>query len=596
MKLSDYIAERLVQTGITVNFSVTGGGAMHLNDSLGQHPSITSIYNHHEQASAMAAEGYARITGKPAVVCVTTGPGAINSLNGVFGAYTDSMPMVVLAGQVKVQTMSATYPHLKNLRQLGDQEARSIEYVKTLCKASFLIKDVEHAAEQIDLALTLCIDGRPGPVWIEVPVDIQAADISADPKRPFQMAAKTRVTANEDLEYVAKRLLSARRPVVIAGSGVRIANQISHLEKLAEKFSVPVATAWSHDVFNNDHPLFAGRPGTIGTRPGNFVVQNSDLVLVLGSRLNIRQISYAWDSFAKNAEILWVDVDANEFEKPFPKADRVIEADLAEFVPALLKIEGHETLNSKRQAWINWVSNIKNKYSPKPIDYVSAKPLINPYSLIFKLFDLLPLNSQVASANASACILPFQVAHLKPGMRLFSNSGSASMGYELPAALGAAIANPDNRTIAIAGDGSIMMNIQELDTIKRLNLDIGILVIANDGYLSIKQTQSNFFNRASGSSPESGVSLPDLRQIGQAFGINSTEVSDEKLLDGVLAEFLNETGPRMLVVQVDPSQEFSPRLKSRLENGIISTPDLDDMYPFLPRTELNLVRDTAGNL
>lgn len=599
MKVSDFIASRLAYLGVDTCFTVTGGGAMHLNDSFGNLASYTKIYNHHEQASAMGAEGYARVSGKPAVVVVTTGPGALNTFNGVFGAYTDSIPMIVIAGQVKVSTISTEYAHLDSLRQLGDQEARSMEMIGSICKFSSLITDPCKVLETIDRAFDVATSGRPGPVWIEVPVDVQAMEINDSPLQPFQTYEGTHSPrTSEDTSSIAGKLLSAKRPVIIAGSGIRISNTREALLDLAEITQTPVVTAWTHDVFDNNHPLFAGRPGTIGTRPGNFVVQNADYVLVLGSRLNIRQVSYAWESFAKNAFVDWIEIDEAELAKPFPKVNRKVEADLRVFLPELIISLEKQVLklDCDRGKWVKWCQEIQEKYSPKVSEYISSQYGINPYHFIFEIQNHVRAQDIFVLGNASACIIPYQILKLGPENRMFSNSGSASMGWDLPAAIGAAAAGKSERVICIAGDGSIMMNIQELATFRSMSQDQILIILDNGGYLSIKQTQSNFFGRESGASVSSGLHFPNFVKVLEAFDIPTVQLTVESNWQSDLSKFMSDQGPRALVVKLDQSQEFQPRLKSKMISGVIQTPELDDMFPHLETTELEKIRDVVIEL
>ena len=574
---------------------VTGGGAMHLNDSLASNHKLVVTYNHHEQASAMAAEGYARVAGKPAIVCATTGPGALNTLNGVFGAYTDSVPMIILAGQVKRGTISTEFTTLNGkLRQLGDQEVRSTPMAREITKGAWQILDVDSLPRILDEAYDLAINGRPGPVWVEIPVDVQGSDISADPESPFIPSYSSAQSNDSDVEIVLEKLLSAERPVILAGSGVRISNTQDHLLEVAEATNTPVVTAWTHDIFDNSHTLFAGRAGTIGTRPGNFAVQNADLVVVLGSRLNIRQISYNWASFAKNAEIVWIDVDPAELDKPFPKVQIKICSDLKSFLPKLAMAASRQPKAQKsRQVWIDWVHHIKEKFEVKRTDYIEGESGINPYHFIMSMFETLKPEHIIVTGNATACIIPFQVGRLKEGTRLFSNSGSASMGFDLPAALGAAVADPNSPVICLAGDGSLMMNIQELATLAGSELNVGVIVLNNGGYLSIKQTQKNFFGRENGSSPSSGVHFPSFTKVAEAFGLPVSHATLGSDWETTVAEFLESKGPRVLVADLEESQEFEPRLKSRQVGSQIQTPELDDMYPHLSDADLREVRESA---
>ncbi len=574
---------------------VTGGGAMHLNDSLSNNDKLFVTYNHHEQASAMAAEGYARVAGKPAIVCATTGPGALNTLNGVFGAYTDSVPMIVLAGQVKKETISTQFANNNpELRQLGDQEVRSVPMVKEITKGAWQIVDPNSVVSILDKAFDLAVSGRPGPVWVEIPVDIQGIEISADPNSPFVSSFEINNALESDTHEVYEKLRAAQRPVILAGSGVRISNTQDSLLRIAEATQTPVVTAWTHDIFDNDHELFAGRAGSIGTRPGNFAVQNADLVLVLGSRLNIRQVSYNWAAFAKRAEIIWVDIDSAELLKPFPDAHKKICADLTSFLPKLADFASARTDGYKiHQNWISWIHEIKRQFGAKRTDYKEGVSGINPYHFVMSLFDKLTPSHIVVTGNATACIVPFQVGHLKQGMRLFSNSGSASMGFDLPAALGSSVAEPNRPIICLAGDGSLMMNIQELATLAGSGFDVGLVVLNNGGYLSIKQTQKNFFGRENGSSPDSGVYFPDFTKVADAFGLSVTHASLDSPWEQQIQSFLEATGPRVLVVDLEESQEFEPRLKSRKVGSEIQTPELDDMFPHLPDETLTKVRISA---
>lgn len=594
MKVSDYVANRLAYLGVDTAFMVTGGGAMHLNDSIGNNKAIKSIFNHHEQASAIAAEGYARVSGKPAIVCATTGPGALNTLNGVFGAFTDSIPMLVVAGQVKRETISSLAMPGVEIRQLGDQEVKSIPIVSSLTKYSVLVQDPSEVTLELDKCFQLATTGRPGPVWIEIPVDVQGMEIDADPYslKPSS-TSQERLATDADFDNIIDAFNAAKRPVILAGSGIGISRTEEQLVALAEATNAPVVTAWSPDIFDNDHALFAGRAGTIGSRPGNFVVQNADLVLVLGSRLNIRQVSYNWLSFAKLSKIIWIDIDKNEFSKPFPNVDLKIQADLRDFLPELTNRIKKLGLNKSNSHWLKWVTEVNRKYSIKAEDYPESENGINPYRFILELSKNLRGNHVVVCGNATACIVPFQTVKTHDKIRLFSNSGSASMGYDLPAAIGAAVADLSRPVIALAGDGSLMMNIQELETLAATELDVGLIILDNGGYLSIKQTQRNFFGRESGSSPASGVSFPNFERVATAFGLGARTISVRDDWRLKLKEFLLEKGPRVLVVELDQNQEFEPRLKSKMIDGLIQTPELDDMYPHLDQVELESIRNSA---
>lgn len=593
MRTADYVVDRLGRYGIDTAFIVAGGGAMHLNDAIGAAKTFKKVYCHHEQVASMAAEAYARIANKPALVNVTTGPGGINALNGVFGAYTDSIPMIVVSGQVKRETMR-NFTKLEQLRQLGDQEVDIVAMSTPIVKKNWLLKSAVDIIPILDEAYREAVSGRPGPVWIDIPVDLQGEEIDVPEyaEIQFQNEQASPRDLDEKIEETRRLIKQSHRPILFAGSGVRIAGAINEFRSVVEAYKIPVVTAWTHDIIETEHPLFAGRPGTIGTRAGNFVVQNADLVIVVGSRLNIRQVSYNWKSFARNAKIVWVDIDPTEFAKPFVKPHLPIVADAKVFLDRLLAAKAYEAETVSHQNWVNWTRTIKQKYTPKPDDYPTSLDRINAYHFVSELFENLRENDIVVCGDATATIVPYQIGKIKKGMRLISNSGSASMGYDIPAAVGAVTAAPGHAVICLAGDGSVMMNIQDLQTLSSIGRNIKIFVLDNDGYLSIKQTQRNFFKREAGSSSKSGLSFPDFVAVGKAFGLKSIRISREDWKKQLRA-FLHLEGPCLAVVELDLIQEFEPRLKSKMVDGRIVTPDLDDMFPFLETSELESVKREA---
>ncbi len=587
MNASERIADWLADHGIEQVFTVTGGGAMYLNQALGTHPRLTCTFMHHEQACAMAAEAYARVSGKPAVVMLTTGPGGINALNGVFGAYTDSIPMVVISGQVKRATC-LDYTPVPGLRQLGDQEGPMIAMARPVTKMAESVGSPEALADQLPRAFALATQGRPGPVWLDIPLDVQSAECAPLPAAPAP-ATPIHPDLSAHCAALATRLRAAHRPLILAGTGVRLSGAGKALLDFAEAHGIPVATAWTHDLIASDHPLFAGRPGTIGTRAGNFCTQNADCVIVIGSRLNIRQVSYNWASFARNAFVAQVDIDPAELAKPFVQPDLRIGTDAGVFLDALTLAcaDGLPDFSP----WAAWCREIARRYPTG--GHPTGAAQLHPYALVERVFSQLRDDDIVVCGNASACILPFQVGRLKAGQRMFSNSGSASMGYDLPAAIGAAQAAGGRRVVCFAGDGSLQMNIQELQTLKTLDLDIALVLIDNGGYASIRQTHENFFGRIVGATPASGVEFPDFARIAQAYGLDAVSVTAANLPD--LDAALGRRGPVLIAAQVDPLPGFEPRIKSRaLPEGGFATPELDDMFPFLPPDELAAVRTEAA--
>jgi len=593
IKLSDYVAETLAEWGARHVFLVTGGGAMHLNDSLGKAKEISYICAHHEQAAAMAAEGFARVSGTPGVVNVTAGPGGINALNGVFGAWTDSIPMLVLSGQVKRETCMATYGRT-DLRQLGDQEVDIIRMVGGITKYAVMIEDPNSIAYHLERAWFLASHGRPGPCWLDIPVDVQSAQIDPATLRHYDpsedLISWSREVVSAQVADVLARIARAERPVILAGTGVRLAHALPEFERVIRQLRIPVTTAWTHDLIASDDELFCGRPGTIGVRAGNFTVQNSDLLLVLGSRLNIRQVSYNWKSFARAAFKIQVDVDAAELDKPIVRPDLPVHCDLKVFLEEMAsQLEQREPGSAPddgHEGWLAWCRERRTLYPVVRAEQKQDGPPINAYGFIQRLFEGLKEDDVVVCGNATACIVPFQAAELKMGQRLISNSGSASMGYDLPAAIGAAVARGGKRVICLAGDGSIQMNIQELQTLVHYQLPVKIFVLENGGYLSIRSTQTGFFGRLVGEGPTSGVSFPAMSELAKAYGISSFAMDSMSQYSEMLAE-LEKPGPSLIQVRLDVSQGFEPRIRSRqLADGTIVSPNLEDMYPFLPEGEL----------
>ena len=590
IRLADYITQRLVEAGVRHIFMVTGGGAMHLNDAIGREKRIAYTCNHHEQASAMAAEAYARVTGRIGVVNVTTGPGGINALNGVFGAHTDSIPMLIVSGQVKRETCLATYK-LPGLRQLGDQEADIISMVKPITKYAKLIEEPKMIRYELEKALHIATTGRPGPCWLDIPIDVQStlldeAELSgfspADDPLPYDLSNLASRCAG-----VVGQIRKAKRPVMLIGTGVRLAGGLEILERVTARLGVPVATAWSPDLLPTDHPYYCGRQGAIGTRAGNFTVQNADLLIIVGARMPIRQISYNWSAFARHAHKIQVDADPAELAKPTLKADERLCCDAKLFLEEFERqLEAAHFDPRQHAEWLEWCRARVARYPAVLPHQRTAENGINPYFFIETLFEQLTADDVTVSGDATACIVPFQAAKIRKGQRLFSNSGSASMGYDLPAAVGAAVAREGKRVICLAGDGSIMMNIQELQTIAHNRLPIVLFVLNNGGYLSIRSTQSNYFGLLIGEGPESGVGFPDMVKVARAFGLKAMRIEGEHFAEQI-SEALAFPGPIVCEVVLDRLQGFEPRPSSKkLPDGRMVTAPLEDMAPFLDRDEL----------
>lgn len=595
IKLAKYISQFLVDRGITDCFMVTGGGAMHLDDAIGHQEGMNCIFNHHEQACSIAAEGYTRLTGKLSAVCVTSGPGGTNAITGVMGGWLDSIPMFVLSGQVKRETTIWSCAEL-GLRQLGDQEFDIINSVSNMTKYAVMVTDPRDIAYHLEKAYYLALNGRKGPVWLDIPLDVQGAQIETDELRHFipEVEAPWELPelTDEKINDILIRIKNAKCPLILAGTGIRLGGAEEKLLKLLDKLQIPVVTAWNaNDTVAFDNPYFAGMPGTVGTRPGNFAIQQCDLLLSLGCRLNIRMIGYTHYDFAKNAYKIIVDIDPRELIKPTIHADMPVNADVSDLIDALLSKD--YTPNPNHAKWLGWCRDLVKKYPPACDEYRNSD-IINPYIFVDKLFDHLDENDRIICGNGSACVVTFQASKIKQGQRMFTNSGCAAMGYGLPAALGVAVAEPDKRTVCLDGDGSVMMNIQELATIAYNKLNLKLFIINNNGYHSIRQTQTNLFKPPFiGIDDNSGLCFPDFKKLSDAFGLPYRTFSTEGEADKIIEEFFAIEGPAVCEVVVDPKQNFAPKSSSKvLPDGRIVSPSLNDMAPFLDRDEFAAITET----
>jgi len=591
MRVSEYIAQRLADFGVSHVFMLTGGGAMFLNDAIGNQPEIQTTFNHHEQACAIAAEGYARVTGLPGVINVTTGPGGINAMNGVFGAWTDSIPMLVISGQVKRETLMTTY-NISGLRQIGDQEADIISMIKGITKYAVTVHEPESIRYHLEKAWYVAQNGRPGPVWLDIPIDVQTS--SVEPQYlsgyvPDQPQPSDEIRISEICIDVFEQLISAERPVILAGKGIRLGDAIREFEQVIHALEVPVVTGWtSIDLMASDDPLFCGRPGDLATRAGNFTVQNADVLLVLGNRLGLRQVSYNWKSFARFANIIQVDVDAVEFKKPTVRVNLPIHSHVKPFLVELYhKIQETGYQPGKHAGWLAWCRERVAQYPvvlPHHRENISG--CINPYHFIEQLSIHLNESDVVVCGDGTANVVTFQAITVKKGMRVFANTGNASMGYDLPAAIGSAVARDGKRVICLAGDGSLQLNIQELQTVVHNRLPIKLFVLNNNGYLSIRLSQRNMFNRLTGEGPKSGVSFPDIVKLSEAYGIPVFRFGYDDMEQN-LADALSCPGPVICDVLLDPEQPFEPRITAKqLPDGRIVSSNLEEMFPFLDEKEL----------
>ena len=586
IKVSDYIANFLAEHQDTANsvFMVSGGGNMHLIDSLGKQSNLEYICNHHEQACTFASEGYARVTNKIGLAYVTTGPGGTNAITGVYSAWVDSIPTLTISGQVKFETTIASQPEL-NLRQLGDQEVNIIDMVKHITKYAVMITDKNSIKYHLQKAVYEAKSGRPGPVWLDIPLDIQGSIVDEDELIEFTPPSKPEYDLH--LDEVIQAIQEAKRPVIIAGNGISLADAKDEFLDLVSKLKIPIISTFArYDIIKNDHPYFFGRYGTVGNRMANFTVQNSDLILAVGTRLNIRSISYNWEYFGREAKKIIVDIDLNELEKHTLNPDIKIQADAKQFITELYqKIEDKEL-----PSYTEWVDKCHTYRSKYPTIEPKRKKELTPidsYNFFDVISDITPEDSIYIFGNGTACVSSYQSLRLKKNQKVIVNSGCAAMGYDLPAAIGACIANEKQDVICVTGEGSLQMNLQELQTIIHNNLPIKIFILNNGGYISIRNTQNGFFKgHKVGADQDSGVSFPDTLKLGKAYGFKTYRLEDQHNLVNGLQTILDNKGPCICEVILSPTEKMEPKLSSEVKpDGKIVSKPLEDMYPFLDRDE-----------
>jgi len=601
MRVADYIAKVLVEFGIDTVFSVTGGGAMHLNNAFSVCPQLKVYYNHHEQACAMAAEGYQRISGKMAAVCVTSGPGGTNALTGVLGAFQDNVPMIVISGQVRYSTTieSLGLP----VRQYGEQEFDIVNSIRNMTKYAVMLKDKRDVDYHLRKALTLARSGRCGPCWIDVPLDIQSAQLDESQiggQPGLDIGAET---AEEPpaglLEDVIGKLKSSSRPLILAGTGLRSSGSVDEFRSLAAKLGIPVVTAQAApDSMYLEHPMYYGPSGTSASRVGNFLVQNCDLLLVLGCRLGFKQTGFNSDSFAPGAFRIAVDIDQAELDKPSSRIDMKIRMDLGRFVDEL---GGRAELALPSwEPWIGYCDALRRKYPIVAARAPGENEPVDSYYFAKMYFESAPEDQITVLGNSGSAIAPiFQHGTSKPRQRIIVNIDCGAMGHDLPFSIGACIAARGKSPVAlVTGDGSIHMNIQELQTVVQNRLSVKIVIFNNGGYRSIYQTNLNFFNgHLAGCTPESGLSLPDYGKIAMAYGLEYRKCPRNRDVAESLSWLRSRPSHSILEVVQSPEQAVELRIKSKqLEDGTFVTPPIDDLYPFLDREEYRAAQYPGSNI
>lgn len=588
IKLSNYVAQFLVDHGIDTVFTVTGGGAMHLNDGLGHQEGLHCVYQHHEQACAIAGEAYARMHNKIGAVCVTTGPGGTNAITGVVGGWLDSIPMLVISGQVRYDTTARSTG--LGIRAMGDQEFDICKAVDSMTKYCEMVIDPLDIKYCLEKALYLAQTGRPGPCWLDIPVNVQGSFIDTDKLRSFdpsECADEVPVKpSQETIRTIIEKIKQAKRPVINAGNGIRISGGYEEFCKLIEKLNIPVATGWnSIDLIADEHPLYVGRGGIMGDRAGNFAIQNSDLVLSLGSRLSIRQVGYNYKTWAREAYTIVVDVDGEELKKPTIHVDMPVCADVKEVMQMMNEQLGDTKLETD-PFWLEKCDHWKKTFPVVLPKHYEQKGLANVYAFIKEVSRVLPEDYVTVVGNGSACVVGSHGYEIKKGQRFIINSAIASMGYDLPAAIGACVAEGGRELVCLSGDGSIQMNLQELQTIQTNKLPIKIFVINNNGYHSIRQTQTNFFGEPFvGIGPQShDLEFPDMKKIAYAYDYPFFRCESNDALEETIRKVFETEGAVICEIMVSTDQNFEPKSATkRLEDGTLVSPPLEDLAPFLDR-------------
>lgn len=587
VKLTDYVFSFIAGLGIKQVFAVCGGGAMHLVDSLGANQELNYIATHHEQAAAMAAEGYARISAKPGAVLVTSGPGGTNTVTGVYGAWIDSIPIIFISGQVTTDTLIGD----TGLRQFGIQEANIVEFVKPVTKYAVIVRDPTQIKYHLEKAVYLATTGRPGPVWLDIPLDVQSKIINPQELVSFNpaelKAIKHRRLLKPQVNKCIELLKKAKRPVLISGYGIRLAKAEKAFEELVDRLKIPIISSWTtSDLIPTDHPIYIGRSGIMGDRAGNFTVQNSDLLLIIGSRMSIPQVGYNYATFAREAKKIMVDIDEVELKKPSIKLDLAINADAKEFISELLTQLKRRKIALDVNDWIKKSQQWKARYPVVLPEYKEIKEGVNSFYFVDVLSDKLSNDAVVTTDMGTAFTCTMQTFKVKAGQRLFTSSGHSPMGFGLPGAIGACFANNRKKTICISGDGGLQMNIQELQTIVHYNLPIIIFVLNNGGYLTIKLMQQNHFGRYVGSEPSSGLSFPDIIKVSTAYGIKAERIANNRELHAKIDNVLAQEGPFICEIMMPENQPLIPRASSlKKPDGTIVSKPLEDLYPFLSREE-----------
>ncbi len=588
IKVSDYVIQYLERLGVKHMFMLPGGGAMHLNDSLGRSKKIQYVVCLHEQACAIAAEAYARVTNKPGLLMVTTGPGGTNAITGVAAAYVESTPMVVVSGQVKL----ADQIRGQGIRQQGMQELDIVSIVEPITKYAAMVTDPQSVKYHLDQAIYQAVHGRKGPVWLDIPLDVQASmvdETSLEGWAPDGQEASGEMDLECQVLGIIETLNRSKRPVLLAGNGIRLADGLEVFGELVECLQVPVLTTWNGiDLIEDNHPLFFGRPGGLGQRYANFVQQNSDFFLSIGARMNLLQTGYNFDGFAREAVKVMVDIDANELKKINVRPQIAVCADAREFIGLLLK--HRDKIKAKgRFEWLSYARRMKSKYPIVQKAHWEQDGYANTYALLDAITEQMGQDDIFVSGSSGTCIdVSMQVFRVKKGQRVFSTKGLASMGFGVPATIGACLAGGGRRTVCVNGDGGFQMNIQELETIRRLNLPIKIFVLNNQGYAQIHATQKNIFSgHYVACDRGSHLTMSPVSDVAAAYGLKTFKIQNNQELPQIVKETLAYDGPVIceVIVPIELSA-FPKQVSYKRPDGQMESLPLEYMDPMLPEEEL----------
>ena len=586
IKVSDYVIKKLEETGAKHMFMLPGGGAMHLNDSLGKSEKIQYVCCLHEQACSIAAEAYARVNNKIGLLMVTTGPGGTNALTGVAGAYLESTPMFVVSGQVKRMDMI----NGQGIRQQGMQELDIISVVDSMTKYAALVDDPMMIRYHVERALYEATHGRKGPVWLDIPLDVQATMVEEEELIGYHPLPEGKNTHLEkQVLQVIDLLNQSERPVLMAGNGIRLADGMEAFDELIDLLNIPVLTTWNGiDLIEEKNPLYYGRPGGLGHRYANFMQQNSDFFLSIGARLNLLQTGYNFDGFAREATKVMVDIDNAELHKINVRPDLPICADAKEFMELLIKHKD-KIVRKDRKDWFAYGNRVREKYPIVLPEYWEQKEKVNTYCLLETISKYMTEEDVYVSGSSGSCIdISMQTFRVKKGQRVFCTKGLASMGYGLPSTIGACLASGGKKTVGVNGDGGFVMNIQELETLARLNLPIKVFVLSNRGYGAINATQTNLFaGHLVACTEDSGLSIPPIAKVAQAYGLKTVTITDHSELDSKVQEVLDYEGPVICEVMTPLELTAFPKQVSyKRSDGQMESKPLEYMNPPLSDEEM----------